>query len=165
MKLSIGIFNAILVFMVILILHFVIIKFGVKKESFVINTERCEPTNKVSISKNLETEKENMLKFVMNDNNLDQFFKDKPVTSVVVDDTCKSRIDKNHIPLSTTCDTKLLDSEFKTEMKVIGDCKLPQDKKHYTMLKTYDEENSMSGSPVFANINAYDNEDFNFSSY
>jgi hypothetical protein len=163
MKLTIGIFNALLVLMIILILHFIIIH-TIKKESFQ-DIPACDQYEVDPINKNLESDKENMLKYVLedpSDNDLDNYFKDYPVLDVK-DDGCKNKTDNNQLPLSTTCDPKIQTLSLADEMKVISDCELPQDKKHYTLLKEYAEEKPQNGGLLYGNISAYDEEDLYFS--
>jgi hypothetical protein len=178
MKLSIGIFNALLFLLVILIIHFSIKNFILdKKESFDglntdkpqyittrLNTEeveKCEVYN--NTSNNLESEKENMLKYVLDESDeLDKYFKDRSVTNVP-DDGCKQRTDQHIIPLNTTCDPQMNPNEFNINKEVIADCELPQDKKHYSLLKVYDKESTMSGAPLYGGINAYDDEEIYYS--
>jgi hypothetical protein len=165
MQLSIGIFNALLFLLVILILHFALKNLVLNKPKYesLVESAPCKVSNI-----NLESEKEDMLKYVLDDNDakisLDNYFKDKAVTNVP-DDSCKHRNDQNYIPVSTTCDPKMDANLFTNDMKVLKDCELPQDKKNYTLLKIYEDEKPENGGDLYGGIKGYDDEDVYFSSY
>lgn len=167
---SVGLKNAILVCLLILILHFTIknIMFdkGSKKESFKTSEEpppQCRFYDN-NDKKDLETEKKQMLEYVMGDpEDLDKYFKGNPVTEVAKNQQCAPKTDDNTLPLSTTCDPSLTQVNLGESMKVKANCDLPQDKKNVMLLKEYENEKPLNGGELYGGITAYDSLDLYFS--
>ena len=190
--LSLGLKNAILVLLIILILH-VLIKNAIVdqkplKEKFIIGApvegekkKEYLEVNKAIIPEPVcpkpvekdEDEKE-LLKYVYGDDdngNLSQFFKGMDITKDVKNEidakiSCSSLKKKNDsLPLSTTCDPQL------QTLKVDDTLLLKQHKKPESqnisnmMLGEYEDESAMNGGELYGNLSAYDDMAFSFEDY
>jgi len=135
--------------------------------------EMMEYVTKGDLSKNSS---QNQKKQMMDDDDLDKYFKDNIVSESVAElehkfdtgaDVCKFKADNHQLPLSTTCSTKI--SDLKTnpslEKRVVADCNLPQDKKNIMILNEYENENTMNGGLLYGNLEAYDEFDLNYENY
>jgi hypothetical protein len=189
--LSIGIKNAILIILIILIIHFAIKQIIMtkedraeitpeKKEKFTAdilpyatqasNTQepKCMPQ---SPNDNLESEKDNLLKFVFGDNvpkgskGLDDFFKDYSNQISQCDkpyEVCNNKKSDDHtVPLQSTCDPKIqelpLTPEFAKAKEVCNT------KRDLMILNEYKNENPMNGGALYGDINAFDDFDQSYS--
>lgn len=98
---------------------------------------------------------------------LESYFKDNMVSRDVKDidpNMCK-RNDDHHLPLSTTCDTKLQSiTSQETDKRIIADCNLPQDK-NVMILTEYENEKDINGGAMFGGLSGFDNFDLNYESY
>jgi hypothetical protein len=187
--LAIGIKNAILIILIILIVHFAI------KNIIMTNDDRKEITpetkekfldilpNPISTSSepkcmpqspddNLESDKENLLKFVFgndvpsNSKGLDDFFKDYSNQISQCDkpyETCNKKSDDHTVPLASTCDPNVqelpITQDFTKAKEVCNT------KKDLMILNEYTNENAMNGGSLYGDINAYDDFDLSYSQY
>jgi len=195
--LAIGIKNAILIILIILIIHFAIMNIMSNRvtpqkvqdksqdksqdkaldkvqekalEQFEESTIKCSPVQNPSA--NLESEKENLLKFVFGDNipkdgsGLDKFFKDYSNEIEKCDkpyEQCSKKSDDHSVPLATTCNPNI--QELSSELDNLKKLPVCNTKKDLMILNQYDNENQMNGGVIYADINAYDNYDLSFLSY
>jgi hypothetical protein len=180
--LSLGIKNAILVLLIILILH-VLIKNALMETNVQTPTKKLEDfkpvspldpeLNKVAPVKvpecpapeKKEDDNAELLKYVYGDDadqaDIATFFKGLDVTRDVekeINSKLKCPVlksDDNSLPLSTTCDPKLQNMATTLAQEVKADCNLEQNLQ--TMLiKEYKNENSMNGGDLYGNLSAYD---------
>ena len=190
--LAIGIKNAILIILIILIIHFAMKNLMSNrnsqtkpqqdklqdklqdkqpdklKENFEEPSTKCAPNTNT----NLESEKENLLKFVFGDNipkdgsGLDKFFKDYSNEIEKCDkpyEQCTKKSDDHSIPLATTCNPNI--QELPSDLNDMKKGPVCNTKKDLMILNQYDNENQMNGGIIYADINAYDNYDLNFQAY
>jgi hypothetical protein len=178
--LGIGIKNAILIILIILILHFVIknilmnktVLFPIKKEKFEPKKSSDSLGPQKCLSENLSSEKDKLLKFVFGDdmpkgdNNLDNFFKDvsKKILECDKDNymECKVKSDDHRIPLASTCDPKMFELPSTDLIKKADICNT---KKDLMILNEYTNESQMNGGNLYAGISAYDDFDQNYEQY
>ena len=186
---GIGIKNAILIILIILIIHFAIMNIMSNRvppqktqekalekvqdkalERFEESTIKCLPVQNPSV--NLESEKENLLKFVFGDNipkdgsGLDKFFKDYSNEIEKCDkpyEQCSKKSDDHTVPLATTCNPHI--QELSSEIDNLKKLPVCNTKKDLMILNQYDNENQMNGGLIYADINAFDNYDLSFQSY
>jgi hypothetical protein len=191
---SIGIKNAILVILIILIIHFAIknILFDNKKIIQKSAPSQCPITKDttketfydvnsaipetgvqhakcIQQSSNLESEKENLLKFVFGDDapkddkGLDSFFKDfskqisqceKPYIS------CAKKTDDHTTPLPSTCDPNIQELPLLPDMEKVDVC---NNKRDIMIVNEYKNENPMNGGLLYAGISPFDGFDMSFS--
>lgn len=139
-------------------------------ERFEESTIKCSPVQNPSA--NLESEKENLLKFVFGDNipkdgsGLDKFFKDYSNEIEKCDkpyEQCAKKSDDHTVPLATTCNPNI--QELSSELDNLKKLPVCNTKKDLMILNQYDNENQMNGGVIYADINAYDNYDLSFQSY
>lgn len=187
--LSIAVANCILVVLIILILHFFIVRqllpqikatTPVQKksgcESFVnpspATDALCAKMNAAVKSDDdmstFKKQQDEMMKYVMggdDDKALDQFFRDNSVSADVQEGvvSCKLKSDDHQLPLTSTCNInvdKMVAPEFSV---VAADCDLVQDKEHM-LLAQYAEEKEMNGGAVDG-LFGFDNSDVNYEPY
>ena len=153
------------------------------KELFIPDTEHMNfisnPPKCIEQSSDMTSEKDKLHEFVFgnsnipyDEKNLDEFFKD--VSKEIAgcknnlqqeeneESRCRmnNRKDDHRIPLSTTCDPKLLEINTPLELSVKPHCNITKD---IHILHEYNEENSMNSGQVFDDITAFDDAYLNFS--
>ena len=191
---SIGIKNSILIILIILIIHFAIKNILIDNSKMIpkipsITNEITKETTKESFydvnsdipetgvqhakciqqSSNLESEKENLLKFVFGNDvpkdntDLDNFFKDfskqisqceKPYIN------CDKKNDDHTTPLPSTCDPNIQELPLLPDMEKIDVC---NNKRDIMIVNEYKNENAMNGGLLYAGISPFDEFDTSFS--
>ena len=131
-----GIKNAILFLLIILILHFLI--------------KNVTGPTAGPVAKKIEGFLDNL----MNKTNYADFSRPDSMLTV---NNCKinlpKKIDDQHLPLSTTCDANI--TELRPEdntKKVKEDCRIYQEHKNFTMIKTYENENPNNGGKLYDDV-------------
>lgn len=189
MHLALAIKNTILVILIILIVHFMVKNVLLEKpQSKPVQTVSApEPAPTVVVSKKadadippskpssdavptskqqggLDKAKEELLKFVSDDDeDLDKFFTKCTTTTPASSDNamCKSH---PPFPLSTTCDPAIQKlPEATLCAKKTTDTQ--ESKKKVMILQEYDNENSMNGGDLYGGLKAYDMFDDNYQQY
>ena len=140
-----GIKNAILFLLIILILHFLI--------------KNVTGSTAGPVAKKIEGFLDNL----MNKTNYADVSSDNTDKSdgMLTVNNCKinlpKKIDDQQLPLSTTCDASIMELRPEDNSKKIKeDCRIYQDHKNFTMIKTYENENPNNGGALYDGLEAYD---------
>lgn len=134
-----GIKNAILFLLIILILHFLI--------------KNVTGPTAGPVAKKIEGFLDNL----MNKTNYAEVNTADKSDGMVTVNNCKINLpvksDNQHLPLSTTCDANIMElrPEDNTK-KVKEDCRIYQDHKNFTMIKTYENENPNNGGKLYDDV-------------
>jgi hypothetical protein len=128
--LNIGLKNAILFLLIILILHFLLKNVLVDKK---------ELPNKAYFKAEKFTEQ----------NYLDALFNQKLIKTCETNTCLPRKSDNNSLPLSTTCDTEIQELKPEDPMKLKADCKIPQDYKSFMVIKEYENEKGINGGKLY----------------
>ena len=184
MNLSIGIKNAILFLLCILILHFLIknVLLDKKPDSGLAGPVKGEQdkgyfetflpefVNKNSNDKAVQQDAENqrMMEYVNSNKptEIDFAFDQKLITPCEPKKCLEPRKDDMQLPLSTTCDADI--GILKDDsMKIKADCHLPQQHQNFTLIKEYENEKVINGGALYEGlgINAFDTFNDYYSGY
>jgi hypothetical protein len=147
--LAIGIKNAILFFLIIMIMHFLL-----KNILF----DKQQPQK--SYFENFE-EKQKMMDYIFKESNsiVKECNNEEKCLPIKTDDTVASSKD-----LPTTCDAEVTEKK-EEDMVVKADCQLSQEKKSFMVIKEYENERGMNGGKLFDGLDAYDGYDLYFQTY
>lgn len=189
MHLALAIKNTILVVLIILIVHFMVKNVLLEKpqskpaqpvssvptpalepEPLPVKNADIPPSKPSSdeVRGGLDKAKEELLKFVSDDDeDLDKFFTKCTTTTPKSSDneTCKSH---PPFPLSTTCDPaiqKLPSSTPQATLCAKKTTDTQESKKKVMILQEYDNENSMNGGDLYGGLKAFDMFDDNYQQY
>ena len=131
-----GIKNAILFLLIILILHFLI--------------KNVTGPTAGPVAKKIEGFLDNLM-------NKTNYADVSSPDSMLTVNNCKinlpKKIDDSHLPLSTTCDANI--TELRPEdntKKIKEDCRIYQEHKNFTMIKTYENENPNNGGKLYDDV-------------
>ncbi len=115
----------------------------------------------------LDKAKEELLKFINDDDELEKFYENEKVQPFVPTDNCKSKEQTQSLLLSTTCDPAIQDLKYSEppQMDVTANCNITQDKRNLMILKEYDNENMMNGGSLYGGLSAFDTFDNNYQAY
>lgn len=190
LSIAIGIKNAILIVLITLIIHFALKNMIIDKRDKLQMTPSIEDTKRSNVIRketfitepkcmpqspndNLESEKENLLKFVFgedmpgNGKGLDDFFKDFSNQISQCDkpyQECSAKKSDDHkVPLTATCDPKIQEIPLIPEAEKAKE--VCNTKKDLMILNEYNNENPMNGGVLYANISPFDDYDINFQQY
>ena len=158
--LNIGLKNAILFLLIILILHFLI-------KNILVDRKPETPAQQSYFEKFTEQRKK-IMNFINSDEEteLNKAFDQKLIKECTSESTCLPRKSDEHIlPLSTTCDAGIQELKPDDPMKLKADCQLPQDYKSFMVIKEYENEKGMNGGKLFDGLDAYDGFEDYFESY
>lgn len=163
---GIGIKNAILFLLIILILHFLI-------KNTLLDRGMIPQPGKVSGEKKyFETftdQKMKMMQYIMEEpSTIDKAFSEKIIQPCdkQMNDCLPEKKDDNKIERSMSCDNILQTNDDADAMKLKADCKLNQDKKDFMIIKEYENEKGLNGGQIFDDgLNAFDNYDQYFQTY
>lgn len=165
--LGIGIKNAILFLLIILILHFLIKNVLLDRKQTPVATAK-KPIESFQQTPDVkDDEHKKMLEFINEEPSLlDKAFDEKIIKDCEKQETCLPlKSDDNKIETSAMCDVSF-DAKAKEDgMKVKADCKLPQVKKSFMVIKEYENERGVNGGKLFDNIDAFDSYDTYFQTY
>ena len=175
--LAIGIKNAILFLLIILILHFlvknILLDQNTKKPASAQSMKATPPTMSYFEgfvpASSMTDEKKKMMEFVNSEKDeqqaLDKMFSQKIITECKAEEQCtEPKKDIGQLPLSTTCDADV--TKLKGDgMKVKADCHLPQDHKNFTFITEYENERPLNSGKVFDGLSAFDTYDDYFQTY
>jgi len=91
---------------------------------------------------------------------LDDYFKEEGLK----EQACKVKPDNNQLPLTRTCDADIQKLGNDSDMKIVKECDLKQDKRDVMMLKYYADEKSMNGGSLYdgLDLSAFDALDLNY---
>lgn len=159
--LNIGLKNAILFFLIILILHFLIKNVIIDKKPQTTDTKSYFSTEKFT------EQKKKMLDYISDaeQNELDKAFDQKLIKECKEDVCLPRKSDDNILPLSTTCDTSIQELKPEDPMKLKADCQIAQDYKSFMVIKEYENEKGINGGKLYDGLDAYDGFDDYFESY
>lgn len=153
---AIGIKNAILFLLIILIMHFLI-----------KNMLLDRVTSGGKYFENFTDQKMKMMQYIMEEpSSIDKAFSEKIIQPCDKENDClPEKKDDNTTEKSMSCDNILQTSEDADGMKIKADCKLNQDKKDFTVIKEYENEKVHNRGELFDGLNAFDNYDMYFQTY
>jgi hypothetical protein len=177
--LSIGIKNAILFLLIILILHFLLKNILLDKKpdksnlpsrsihSLNESSEPSQPRQPIEYNNYFETFKNGDCS--SNDENkkmLDYLNEESIIKDCNKQQACPfpSRDDDSRLEVSGACDMDLKPQPAET-LKVKADCHLLQDKKNFTVIKEYENEKGINGGKLYDDIGAFDSYDSYFQTY
>lgn len=111
----------------------------------------------------LDKAKEELLKFVDGDDEIEGYFGNDSDLGTQPTDNCKPKVQDTMFPLSTTCNP---DIQFlpKTDKSIKANCDLNQIKKNIMLINEYDDESTMNGGALYGGLSAFDNFDNNYQS-
>lgn len=112
----------------------------------------------------LDKAKEELLKFIDGDDDIEGYFGNDTVLETQPTDNCKPKTQESAFPLSTTCNPDI-QSMSKTEKDVKANCNLNQTKKNVMLINEYDDENTMNGGALYGGLSAFDSFDNNYQSF
>lgn len=159
---AIGIKNAILFLLIILIMHFLIKNMLLDRV-----TAGGKVTGEKKYFENFTDQKMKMMQYIMEEpSSIDQAFSEKIIKPCDKENDClPEKKDNNTIERSMSCDNILQTSDDADAMKLKADCKLNQDKKDFMVIKEYEQEKGLNGGELFDGLNAFDNYDMYFQTY
>lgn len=168
--LGIGIKNAILFLLIILILHFLIKNVLLDRKQTVPATPATKKPIENFFQQPIESkddEHKKMLEFINEEPSfIDKAFDDKIIKDCEKQETCLPlKSDDNKLETSNMCDVSFEPKDKDNGMKLKADCKLPQVKKNFMVIKEYENERSVNGGKLFDNIDAFDSYDTYFQTY
>lgn len=165
---GIGIKNAILFLLIILILHF-LIKNMLLDRGVISQPGKAGVSGEHKYFENFTDQKMKMMQYIMEEpSTIDKAFNEKiiqPCETTKVNDCPPMKSDDNKIERSMSCDNILKTSDDADAMKLKADCKLAQDKKDFMVIKEYENEKGLNGGELFDGLNAFDNYDMYFQTY
>lgn len=100
-----------------------------------------------------------------NERDLDKAFSQKILRECDDGGCVAPKKDDSKMPLPTTCDANIQDLTVDEGMKVKADCKLAQEHKGFMVIKEYENEKDMNGGKVLEGLDAFDNFDHYFEAY
>ena len=175
---STGLKNFILIFIIILIFHFLIKKALLsRREGYVCKPHTVESST-TPAPKPVEDQTKSAPKSTNDiydmwfgeagggqaDKSLDSFFKEELDMSKEAEEAAKCKIRPGSDltkPISTTCDPPFdMDTSSDDTKALKANCNLSQDKKGMMLLNEYENENTMNGGKLFLNLDAYDRDDY-----
>lgn len=112
----------------------------------------------------LDKAKEELLKFIDGDDDIEGYFGNESVLGTQPTDNCKPKMQDNVFPLSTTCNPNI-QSLPQPEMDVKANCNLTQTKKNVMMINEYADESTMNGGALYGGLSAFDSFDNNYQSF
>lgn len=162
---GIGIKNAILFLLIILILHFLI-------KNMLMDRGLAGTGGKVSGEKKYfenftdSDMKMKMMQYIEEEpSTIDKAFSEKIIQPCDKQNDClPSKTDDNKIERSMSCNN-ILQTKEDDSMKVKADCHLNQDKKDFMIIKEYENEKGLNGGELGDGLNAFDSYDSYFQTY
>lgn len=133
---AIGIKNAILFLLIILILHFLIKNILLDRQTETQKPSTKEPAYFENFEEN-KLEEKKMMDYIM--------------------EPCKPK-QPEEIEISNTCKMEVVETKKEDDMKVKADCHLQQDKRNFMIIKEYDTK-------VLDGLDAFDSYDTYFQTY
>ena len=166
--LNIGLKNAILFFLIILILHFLLknILIDNKKPTTKPESDSIKQKQQNYFAIEKFTEQRNKMIDYINYADTEAEAKQKIIKTPECDTKCLPRkTDENSLPLSTTCDAGIQELKPEDPMKLKADCQIPQDYKFFSVIKEYENEKGINGGKLYDGLGAYDGFEDYFESY
>lgn len=117
-----------------------------------------------TIQGGLDKAKEELLKFIDGDDDIEGYFGNDTELGIQPSDNCKPKVQDNIFPLSTTCNPDI-QSLPKTDKSVKANCNLNQTKKNVMLINEYDDESTMNGGALYGGLSAFDSFDNNYQSF
>jgi hypothetical protein len=188
LSIAIGIKNAILIVLIVLIIHFAVKNAIINRDDKLAITPENKKTKETfspsqlmvkeptcmpqSPNDNLESEKEKLLQFVFgkdipkDSKGLDAFFKDYTNQIAQCDkpyEQCTKKSDDHQVPLATTCDPNIQEIPLLPDMEKATE--VCNTKKDLMILNQYNNENPMNGGTLYADISPFDDYDMSYEQY
>ena len=111
----------------------------------------------------LDKAKEELLKFIDGDDDIEGYFGNDTVLGTQPTDNCKPKVQDNMFPLSTTCNPDI-QSLTNTDKDIKANCNLNQTKKNIMVINEYNDESTMNGGALYGGLSAFDSFDNNYQS-